>query len=51
MDTGKSTFCYSYIFAGGTNAWKNGKQTIIEAFTMEAKFVTCFEVVVQAKRL
>ena len=51
MDTRKSTFGYVYLLAGGAISWKNVKQTIINASTMEVEFVACFEARVQANWL
>lgn len=47
IDTRKSTLGYLFLLAGGTISWKSVKQTVTGASTMEAKFVTCFEVIVQ----
>jgi len=51
IDTRKSTFGYVYLLAGGAISWKNAKQLIIAASTMEAEFVACFEAIVQANWL
>ena len=42
---------YVYLLARGAISWKSVKQTVIDASTMEAKFVACFEVTVQANWL
>ena len=51
VDTRKSTFGYVYLLDGGVVSWKSAKQTVIIASTMEAEFVACFEVIVQANWL
>ena len=43
VDSRKSTFGYVYLLAGAAISWKNVKQTIIVASTMETEFVACFE--------
>ncbi|XP_051149237.1 secreted RxLR effector protein 161-like [Andrographis paniculata] len=43
QDSRKSTSGYVYMLAGGTIAWRSSKQTLVTSFTMEAKFVACFE--------
>ena len=47
VDTRKSTFGYLYLLAGGAISWKNAKQSVVAASTMEAKFVACFEATIQ----
>jgi len=51
VDTRKSTYDYVYVLARGAISWKSVKQSVIAASTMEAEFVACFEVTVQANRL
>ena len=51
LDTRKSTFGYVYLLARGAISWKSAKQSFIVASTMEAEFVACFEVTVQANWL
>jgi len=51
VDTRKSTFDYVYLLAGGSISWKSAKQTVIDASTMEAEFVACFEATIQANWL
>ena len=51
VDTRKSTCGYMYLLAGGAISWKSVKQSVIATSTMEAKFVACFEAMVQAKWL
>jgi len=43
VDTRKSTFGYVYLLAGRAIWWKSAKQFVIDASTMEAEFVACFE--------
>ena len=38
-----STFGYMFLLAGGAISLKSAKQSIIDASTMEAEFVACFE--------
>ncbi|XP_068487137.1 uncharacterized protein [Phaseolus vulgaris] len=47
----KSTFGYVYLLAGEAISLKSAKQTVIDASTMEAEFVACFEATVQANWL
>jgi len=51
VDTRNSTFGYVYLLAGGAISWKSAKQIVIDASTMEAECVTCFEATVQANWL
>ena len=51
VDIRKSAFSYTFRLAGGTISWKSAKQSIIATSTMEAEFVACFEVTIQANWL
>nr|KYP39241.1 Retrovirus-related Pol polyprotein from transposon TNT 1-94 [Cajanus cajan] len=51
VDTRKSSFDYLFMLVGGAISWKSAKQLVIATSTMEAKFVACFEAIVQAKWL
>lgn len=42
----KSTFGCLFLLVGGAISRKSTKQSIIATSTMEAKFVTCFEIIV-----
>ena len=44
VDSCKSTFGYIFMMAGATISWKSVKQTLTTTSTMEAEFVSCFEV-------
>lgn len=41
--SGKSTFGYVYMLAGGAIAWKSVKQTLTGTSTMQAKFIAIYE--------
>ncbi|XP_042494332.1 secreted RxLR effector protein 161-like [Macadamia integrifolia] len=44
LDSKKSTSGYIFLLAGGTAiSWKSKKQTCVSTYTVESKFVTCFE--------
>lgn len=47
VDMKKSTFGYLFLLARGAISWKSGKQSVISASTMEAKFVAYFKATVQ----
>ncbi|XP_052724118.1 secreted RxLR effector protein 161-like [Vigna angularis] len=49
--TRKSTYGYLYLLARGAISWKSAKQSVIATSTMEAEFVACFEVTIQANWL
>jgi len=44
VDSYKSTSGYIFMMAGGAISWRSVKQTLTVTSTMEAKFVSCFEV-------
>ena len=44
IDSWKSTSGYIFMFAGGAVSWRSAKQTLTATSTMEAKFVSYFEV-------
>ena len=44
IDSRKSTSGYIFMLAGGAVSWNSKKQSLITTFTMEAEFVSCFEV-------
>ena len=48
VDSRKSIFGYLFMLAKGTISWKSTKQSVIASSTMEAKFVACFEAIIQA---
>jgi len=48
INTRKSTFGYVYLLVGEAISWKSAKQSVIDASTMEAEFVVCFEAIIQA---
>lgn len=41
--TRKSTFAYLFLLTEEAISWKSVKQSVIDALTMEAEFVACFE--------
>lgn len=41
--SGKSTFGYVYMLAGGAIAWKSIKQTLTATSTMQAEFIAIYE--------
>ncbi|KAL6310878.1 hypothetical protein AAG906_018026 [Vitis piasezkii] len=43
IDSQKSTLGYVFMLASGIVSWRSAKQNLIATFTMEAKFVSCFE--------
>lgn len=43
----KSTLGYVFILTGGAISWKSVKQTLTVSSTMQAKFITCYEVTIQ----
>ena len=46
VDIRKSIFAYLFLLAGGAISWKSANQSIIDASTIEAEFVACFEATV-----
>nr|GFA33235.1 hypothetical protein [Tanacetum cinerariifolium] len=48
VDSGKSTFGYVFQLVEGAISWKRAKQSIIDASTMEAEFVPCYEATIHA---
>lgn len=42
-DTKKSTSWYIFMLSNGSISWKSHKQSLIASFTMEAKYVACYE--------
>nr|KYP32433.1 Retrovirus-related Pol polyprotein from transposon TNT 1-94 [Cajanus cajan] len=51
VDSRKSTLGYVFFLAGGAISWKSAKQTVVASSTMEAEFVACFKVTIQANWL
>ena len=47
-DTRKSPFGYLFLLADGAISWNSGKQSVIATFTIEAKFIACFEATAQS---
>jgi hypothetical protein len=48
LDTDRSMSGYVFKLASGAISWSSSKQTIMTSSTMYAKFVACYETVVQA---
>jgi len=46
VDTRKFTLSYVFLLAGGEISWKNAKQSVVAASTIEARFVACFEAII-----
>ena len=44
IDDKKSITGYIFMMVGGVVSWKSVKQTLTASSTMEAKYVTCYEV-------
>ena len=47
VDIRKSIFGYLFLLAGGEISWNSAKQSIIDASTIKAEFVACFEATIQ----
>jgi hypothetical protein len=43
VDTKRSTSGYVFTLANGAILWKNSKQTLTAASTMQAEFMACYE--------
>ena len=43
VDDKKSTSSYIFMMTEGAISWKSVKQTLTASYTMEAKYVTCYE--------
>ncbi|PKI48945.1 hypothetical protein CRG98_030678 [Punica granatum] len=48
VDSIKSTSGYVFLLAGGAISWRSIKQSMVATSTMEAEFITCYEVATQA---
>ena len=48
LNSRKSTFCYLFLLAEGVISWKSAKQSVIDASTLEAEFVACYEAMIHA---
>ena len=44
VDSQKSTSRFIFMFVGGIVSWRSAKQTLSTTSTIEAEFISCFEV-------